>query len=846
MIEKTKRMMIVSFIILVSLCTCMIFAQSFFISKKNEETIGEMGELYMAETNRQLLQKFASITSIWTREAKGISVRNPVEKAVYGEELKENLTIGARVRNFASMELCTDSGEREIIYGQPVKGEESPEIQKGLEDRGSWLSSGTDAKGNEMILLSLKTAYPMADGKTASFMSLGFPVGILEEALVLDDEESMAYSMIIRKDGKFVVRGKDVTEETYFKWILENTEGVDGEKPEDFVKELKETMKSEGDYEGQVKTEKGLRHLHCLPLEGSDWYLVSVMSYEVLENTINSLEETRQSSLLGMVTFILATMLVVFVMYYRMTRKYMERLESSMRETEKANQAKREFLSNMSHDLRTPMNGIVGMTAIAAANIHDEEKVQDCLKKISLSGKHLLGILNDVLDMSKVESGKLTLNVEMISLYDIMDSLASIMQEQIKSKNQHFDIFNQNMEEEMVWCDDVRLSQVLLNLLSNAVKYTPEGGTINVYLFQESSPKGEEYVRCHFHVKDNGIGMSEDFQKNIFETFTREDRARKVEGTGLGMAIAAHLVELMGGTIEVESKQGEGSEFRVILDLKRANEKSGDMVLPQWKVLVVDNNQNLCESAAVELRGIGIRPDWVTGGKEAIQKVKESLLTGNKYSLVLLDWKMPEMDGLETARELRALAGDELPILIISAYDWSDIEAEAREVGVTGFVSKPLFKSNLYMELSRLAGKAPVVEREEEICFENKRILLAEDNELNREIAQEILSDVGFEVEWAENGKVCMDMFAASPEGYYDAVLMDIRMPVMDGYEACRNIRAMEREDADLPIIAMTADAFSEDRQRSLRSGMNEHVPKPIDVDKLYQILNQYIRKTKE
>ena len=448
--------------------------------------------------------------------------------------------------------------------------------------------------------------------------------------------------------------------------------------------------------------------------------------------------------------------------------------------------------------------------------------------------------------MSKVESGKLTLNVEMISLYDIMDSLASIMQEQIKSKNQHFDIFNQNMEEEMVWCDDVRLSQVLLNLLSNAVKYTPEGGTINVYLFQESSPKGEEYVRCHFHVKDNGIGMSEDFQKNIFETFTREDRARKVEGTGLGMAIAAHLVELMGGTIEVESKQGEGSEFRVILDLKRANEKSGDMVLPQWKVLVVDNNQNLCESAAVELRGIGIRPDWVTGGKEAVQKVKESLLTGNKYSLVLLDWKMPEMDGLETARELRAVAGDELPILIISAYDWSDIEAEAREVGVTGFVSKPLFKSNLYMELSRLAGKAPVVEIEEEVCFENKRILLAEDNELNREIAQEILSDVGFEVEWAENGKVCMDMFAASPEGYYDAVLMDIRMPVMDGYEACRNIRAMEREDADLPIIAMTADAFSEDRQRSLRSGMNEHVPKPIDVDKLYQILNQYIRKTKE
>lgn len=330
----------------------------------------------------------------------------------------------------------------------------------------------------------------------------------------------------------------------------------------------------------------------------------------------------------------------------------------------------------------------------------------------------------------------------------------------------------------------------------------------------------------------------------MFETFTREDRARKIEGTGLGMSITRFIVEMMGGTIGVQSRQGEGSEFRITLDLERAEEKLGEMILPPWNILVIDNNEDQCESAVTELREIGINADWATSGETALQMVEQQLGREGEYQVILLDWMMPGMCGLETARHLRSLVGEELPILIISAYDWSDIEAEAREVGAVGFISKPLFKSNLYMELSRFTGGHSEIEKElgtKEVHFENKRILLAEDNELNMEIAQEILSDVGLVMEWAENGKICTEMFADSPEGYYDAVLMDIRMPVMDGYEACSIIRAMKRKDAGIPIIAMTADAFSEDMQRSQQAGMDEHVAKPIDIDKLYQVLGRYI-----
>lgn len=468
-------------------------------------------------------------------------------------------------------------------------------------------------------------------------------------------------------------------------------------------------------------------------------------------------------------------------------------------------------------------------------------------EKITLSSKHLLGLINDVLDMSKIENGKLSINMELISLRDAMGGIVNIVQPQIKSKRQHFDIFIQNIFVEDVYCDSVRLNQILINLLSNAMKFTPEEGRINVYLTQEELPEETGRVRCHFRVKDNGIGMTDEFQKKIFESFSREDsmRVQKTEGTGLGMAITKYIVEAMGGTIELKSEQGKGSEFHIALDLEKATVLEEDMILPAWNMLVVDNNEDLCRSAVSVLKEIGVDAEWALDGRTALKMVENRHREHQDYEIVLLDWKMPGMDGVEVTREIRKLLGDEVPILIISAYDWSDIEEEARAAGAHGFISKPLFKSNLYLGLSHYINGVQE-ETEESIeplhDFSGKRILLAEDNDLNWEIANEILSSAGFELEWAENGQICVEKFEQSAVGTYDVVLMDIRMPILDGYGAARAIRALDRPDANLPIIAMTADAFSEDVQRCLESGMNAHIAKPIDINNLIQHLQEYLK----
>lgn len=544
---------------------------------------------------------------------------------------------------------------------------------------------------------------------------------------------------------------------------------------------------------------------------------------------------------------ILAAIVFLFILYYRLSRQQMKNLDQAKEEAIRANKAKSEFLSNMSHDIRTPMNGIVGMTAIALANLNDTVRVEDCLKKITLSSRHLLGLINDVLDMLKIESGKLTLNSSRVSLRETMDNIVNIIQSQILQKNQHFDIFIQNVETEEVCCDSVRLNQILINLLSNAVKFTPEGGTIRVYLCEEPSSKGDGYVRCRFRVTDSGIGMTEEFQKTIFDTFTREksEHVERTEGSGLGMAITKCIVDAMEGTIDLKSAPGKGSEFEVTLDFEKAEmPPEEEMVLPPWEMLVVDNNEDLCQSAVSALQDMGIRAESSLSGEAALQMVEQRHMEGKDYQIVLLDWKMPDMDGIETTRQIRRHLGDEVPILIISAYDWSDIEAEARSVGVKGFISKPLFKSNLYLGLKQYMAEASDADgqrEEEKQAFSGRRILLAEDNDLNWEIAEDILSEAGFESERAENGQICVETFQRSPEGFYDAVLMDVRMPVMNGYEAARKIRAMERADSGLPIIAMTADAFAEDIRQCLESGMNEHIAKPIDVDRLMQVLQKYL-----
>ena len=442
----------------------------------------------------------------------------------------------------------------------------------------------------------------------------------------------------------------------------------------------------------------------------------------------------------------------------------------------------------------------------------------------------------------------MVLTMDQVSLQEVVESIVSICQPQVKAKGQQFDVFIRDISAENVLCDGVRLNQVLLNLLSNAIKFTPEGGRIQMTLYQESSPRGEGFVRVHIRVKDNGIGMSEEFQKHIFDSFAREDsqRVHRTEGTGLGMAITRFIVvDAMGGTIDVDSRQGEGSEFHVTLDLERAGTALEDMILPGWNMLVVDDDRQLCEAAVSDLRSMGVSAEWTLDGESAMELVTKRHEQGDGYQVILMDWKLPGMDGVAAARRIREELGGSVPILLISAYDWGEIEHDARQAGISGFISKPLFKSTLYNSLRKYAD---LPEREAEKPAERgrdlsgRRVLVAEDNELNWEIASELLGEEGLFLDWAENGQRCVEMFQASPVGHYDAILMDVRMPIMGGYETTRTIRALERADKDLPIIAMTADAFAEDVKRSMDCGMNAHVAKPIDVREVMRLLDKFIK----
>ncbi len=846
MFDRTKRFLLASFMGLVLLCIAVFTWVAGDMGQRSEASLSDIGMIYMSEMNKQLQQKFAAVIDLRLSQVEGIRERTNPQGTEYGEQMLNEMDLNASVRNFTFLGLYERDGQCEVLHGAPIEILDSEAFLRALETGESKVSSGYDSNGERLLVLGCDAAYDMEGGGRSVALVAALPMSYLENDLMLEDGSSLIYTHVIHKDGSYVIRSGDAFRSSFFDRMLQSYETYNGKTAQQYMEELKEAIEADAEYSTVVMMGGVHQHLYCSPLPDSDWYLVSVMPYGVLDDAINDLGSQRTNVMILSCSVILVVIILIFVAYYRLSQKQMRELDEAREEAIQANKAKSEFLSNMSHDIRTPMNGIVGMTAIAMSNMNDQQRVQDCLKKIALSSKHLLGLINDVLDMSKIESGKLTLNISQVSLRDTMDSIVNIVQPQVRSRKLHFDIFIQRIETEEVYCDSVRLNQVLLNLLSNAVKFTPEDGQVNVYLHQEPSPQGSQFVRCHFRVKDTGIGMSEEFQRQIFDTFTRERRTQvdRIEGTGLGMAITKCIVDAMGGTIELKSALGEGSEFHIILDLERATVSLEDMILPPWRMLVVDNNEDLCRSAIATLKEIGIEAEWALGGRTALEMVKKCHQEGRDYEIVLLDWKMPGMDGLQTAREMRKHLGEEVPILIVSAYDWSDIEEEAREVGAQGFISKPLFKSNLYLGLSRYMGvrdEEQEEEKEEELAFEGKRVLLAEDNDLNWEIAEDILSEAGFELERAENGKICVEMFQASRPGYYDVVLMDIRMPVMTGYEAAKAIRAMERLDAGLPIIAMTADAFSDDIQRCLDCGMNEHVSKPIDVDRLTQILKKYL-----
>lgn len=569
-----------------------------------------------------------------------------------------------------------------------------------------------------------------------------------------------------------------------------------------------------------------------------------------------STEEKAEAAIFYAV--VIGLLMIVIVIYaYKLRNEYLindelkrqqKILQDALLVALKANDAKRDFLSRMSHEIRTPMNAIIGMSAVAFNYLDDKKRTADCLRKITFSSKHLLMLLNDVLDMSKIENGKLNIRQELFDLKNLVTSLADINYGIATAKGLAFEIVISGFKDELLLGDSMRVNQILLNLLSNAIKFTPKGGSVRLEIRMLRSASDKIWLR--FIVKDSGIGMKKEFLEHLYEPFEQADNgiARKYGGTGLGMAITKNLVAIMDGTIEVESQEGAGTTFMVDLPFGVSKvDKKTAAEMEEMRVLVVDDDNDTCEHAVVLLKGMGVNVDWALNGFEAIEKVRSACEDdGRCYDVCFIDWCMPELDGIETARRMRRYVGPDVLIIIISAYDWSGIEEQAKAAGVNAFIAKPFFASNLYNTLLTVSRKPELgfsaVGNKETYDFGGKKVLLVEDNELNMEIASELLKFVNLQVEHAENGKVAVDIFRNSKEKEYALIFMDIQMPLMNGYDAARCIRSSEHPAAGtIPIIAMTANAFNDDVQAAFDAGMNGHLAKPIDVEVLYKTIARYI-----
>ena len=834
-----------------------IFVFSFLgvsIHNMSENTIEDIGTAYMSGMNEQVSLHFETIIELRLTMAESIAhIAAGDGSSSYGS--KEEIEYGAKARHFLCAALYSPEGEIEMIYGDPVEFKHPEPFLESLQNGERKAASAVNSNGEGVILFGVPCEYPMSGGSGSLAMVVGLSTKYMGEVLFLDSDSSLSYSFVIRKDGSYVIGNEDDAHENYFDRLYSIFDDQ-SEEADTYIEQLTVAMNAGEDYSVILKKGESRHHLYCTNLPYCDWYLVTVLPFDGLDHAISGMGRCWLTIVYAASFAVVAMLLYIFFQYLKLFRNQVSELkrmnmemdtarkdaERVRKEAEQANAAKQVFLSSMSHDIRTPMNAIIGMTSLAIDNANNPAQVQDYLHKIALSSKHLLGLINDVLDISKIESGKMALNVEPMSLREVMDSIVNIIQPQVKAKNQQFDAAAYEILSEDVFCDSVRLNQVLINLLGNAVKFTPENGSIQVTVYQEPLPKEPFRVRTHFLVKDTGIGMSKEYQKVIFESFSREDntRVQKTEGSGLGMAITKCIVDAMDATISVRSEQDRGSEFHVVVDLEKATERKIDRMFPIWHGLVLDGDERLCVNTVHILESIGIRSEWCLSAAQAMERMVDDC-----YQLILLGQNLLDMNGIEAARAIRLNCGEDSPAILLLTCDWNRMTDEVREAGIVGFISKPLFKSTLLDALNAFAGVGieKIVGREKtaDLVFRGKHILLAEDNELNWEVAREMLSGLEMELDWAENGSICLEKFAKSSVGYYDAILMDVRMPVMNGYEATAAIRSLEREDADIPVIAMTADAFSEDIQKCLKCGMNDHLAKPIDVQTVAYKLGKYI-----
>ena len=670
--------------------------------------------------------------------------------------------------------------------------------------------------------------------KKQAYLLRVVPISALSEKWVFPQEEfeNEEFSMI-DAEGNYIIRGRSFKNSGFFEFYKSyNQPGVAAQQ-----QLFSDILSGTGSF--TMLDSKGRERIvaHTPITSTKGWVLLCTAPVNDLNaNTVDFL-------LIGVISAGLLLLLVTDFLYMLSLNK---KLRVMAREAESANKAKTDFLSTMSHDIRTPMNAIIGLTTIAEKNLDDREAVGENLRKIGLAGSHLLTLINDILDISKVESGKLSLSPLTFSIVETVENLVNMSQPMIKEKNINFNFRINRMEKEYLYADQLRLNQIYINILSNAIKYTEPGGSVSVDLREEESEK-EGCVRLVYIVSDNGIGMTPEFMEKMFEPFSRQtdSRVNSIQGTGLGLAITRQMVELMDGTIDCRSEVGKGTTFTIVLDVPVAEKQLEEMRFEGVDALIADDDPILLDTAVDTLESLGITAERANDGTETLEMIRRRHEAGKDYGVVILDWKMPGMDGIGTIRRIRTEIDARIPILLTSAYDWSDIEDQAKEAGADGFITKPLFRSRLYEKINALFGtEAKAVEPEDDYSdLAGMNILIAEDNDINWEIISAMLGMFGINAERAENGRICVNKMAEAAEGSYELIFMDIQMPEMNGLDATRNIRALENKwAASIPIIAMTADAFSENIAECLEAGMNGHIAKPVDM----KLVIKEIRRIKE
>ena len=647
------------------------------------------------------------------------------------------------------------------------------------------------------------------------------PVRELEQKWTLRNENYRnAEFSIIDTEGSYIIKGNAFGNSSFFEFYKAcNPENRDSQKLFDEIKSCEGAFLMQ-DARGQECL------IFYMPIKPSGgWVLLSY------NPTAEFRAVTENWLLIGIVS---AGLLLLFIIDLSYMLYLNRKLQSAAREAASASKAKTDFLSTMSHDIRTPMNAIIGLTTLTERNLGDPETVRENLRKISMASNHLLTLINDILDISKVESGKLTLNPVTFSIVETVENLVNLSHPMIREKNIDFCFHVSRMDVEYLYADQLRLNQIYINLLSNAIKYTEPGGKVCVDLREEPGT-APGCVRLTYIVSDTGIGMSPEFMEKMYQPFSRQtdSRVNSIQGTGLGLAITRQMVELMNGAIDCQSAVGKGTTFTVAIDIPMADRQRDDMKLEPIDVLVVDDDKVLLDTAADTLQSLGASPEVAGSGLEALGMIAHRHEQGRDYAVVIIDWKMPDMDGVETVRRIRAEVDERIPILLVSAYDWSDIEDAARAAGANGFISKPLFRSTLYDKINELLGtEVKSTEPEDDYSdLAGMRILVAEDNAVNWEIISAMMGMFGIATERAENGRVCVEKMKVAAKGSYDLIFMDVQMPEMNGLDATRAIRRLEDPWArSIPIIAMTADAFSENVSACLEAGMNGHIAKPVDL----------------